>query len=225
MYSDQGYSSVFVNWTKQVYLQTRLKWLQWWGTPDINWNRVPDRRRSKRKWTINKCCLTVCRSIEKRHGVWAGVSVAGVQWLSMQHVSDIWWCSIAVTVVAQTSYFVGASYFDRKPMKWFYVYGYTRWIWKAHEYSSCIFLYPLQVGCHITSRTKQQWVTVVTSWQDKADTCVAVAVLVRNLRIDAKQRSSKWQDRAILEKKKEDDSLMQSPNSSQTLWREIEHYL
>ena len=107
MYSDQGYSSVFVNWTKQVCLQTRLKWWQWWGTPDIIWNRVPDRRRSKRKWTITKCCLTVCRSIEKRHGVWAGASVAGVQWLFMQHVSDIWWCSTAVTVVAQLWYKVG----------------------------------------------------------------------------------------------------------------------
>ena len=32
MYSDQGYSSVFVNWTKQVSLQMRLKWWQWWGT-------------------------------------------------------------------------------------------------------------------------------------------------------------------------------------------------
>ena len=103
MYSDQGYSSVFVNRTKQVCLQTRLKWWEWWGTPDIIWNRVPDRRRSKRKWTITKCCLTVCRSIEKRHGVWAGASVAGVQWLFMQHVSDIWWCSTAVTVVAQTT--------------------------------------------------------------------------------------------------------------------------
>ena len=100
MYSDQGCSSVFVNWMKQVCLQTRLKWWQWWGTLDIIWNRVPDRRGSKRKWTITKCCLTVCRSIEKRHGVWAGASVAGVQWLFMQHVSDIWWCSTAVTVVA-----------------------------------------------------------------------------------------------------------------------------
>ena len=29
----------------------------------------------------------------------------------------IWWCSTPVAVVSQTSYFVGASYFDRKPMK------------------------------------------------------------------------------------------------------------
>ena len=79
MYSDHGYSSVFVDWTIQVCLQTRLKWWQWWGTPDIIWNRVPDRRRSRRKWSITKCCLTVGRSIEKRHGVWAGASVAGVQ--------------------------------------------------------------------------------------------------------------------------------------------------
>ena len=35
----------------------------------------------------------------------------------MQHVSDISWYSTAVAVVAQTSYFVCASYFDRKPMK------------------------------------------------------------------------------------------------------------
>ena len=62
MNSDQGYSSVFVNWTKQVCLQTRLKLWQWWGTPDIIWKWVPDRRRRKRQWTITKCCLTVCRS-------------------------------------------------------------------------------------------------------------------------------------------------------------------
>ena len=37
MYCDQGYSSVFVNWTKQVCLQTRLRWWQWWRTPDIIW--------------------------------------------------------------------------------------------------------------------------------------------------------------------------------------------
>ena len=36
--------------------------------------------------------------------------------LFMQHVSDMSWCSTAVAVVAQTSYFVGAYYFDRKPM-------------------------------------------------------------------------------------------------------------
>ena len=46
--------------------------------------------------------------------------------------------------------------------------GYTRWLWKAQDYSSCIVLYPLQVGCHIMSRTKQQWVTVVNSWQNKS---------------------------------------------------------
>ena len=34
----------------------------------------------------------------------------------VQHVSDICWCSTAVAVVVQTGYFVGASYFDRKPM-------------------------------------------------------------------------------------------------------------
>ena len=45
------------------------------------------------------------------------MSVAGVQWLSMQHASDIRRCCTAVAVVAQTSYFVSASYFDRKPMK------------------------------------------------------------------------------------------------------------
>ena len=78
------------------------------------------------------------------------------------------WCSTAVTVVAQTSYFVSASYFDRKPMNWFQMYGYTRWHWKAQDYSSCIVLYPLQVGCHIMSRIKQQWVTVVNSWQNKS---------------------------------------------------------
>ena len=87
MYSDHGYSSVFVNWTKQVCLQTRLKWWQWWGTPNIIWNRVPDRRR-KRKWTITKCCLTACRSIKKRHGVW-------VEWVL--RVCNGFLCSMSVT--------------------------------------------------------------------------------------------------------------------------------
>ena len=36
----------------------------------------------------------------------------GVQWLFMQHVSDMIWCSTAVAVVAQTSYFVGCSCSD-----------------------------------------------------------------------------------------------------------------
>ena len=39
MYSGQRESSVFVTWTKQVCLQTRLRWWQWWDTPDIIWNR------------------------------------------------------------------------------------------------------------------------------------------------------------------------------------------
>ena len=30
---------------------------------------------------------------------------------------SVTWCSTAVAVVAQTGYFVSASYFDRKPMK------------------------------------------------------------------------------------------------------------
>ena len=46
----------------------------------------------------HKCCLTVSMSIEKRHGVWAGASVAGVQWLFMQHVSDnIFACAFEIT--------------------------------------------------------------------------------------------------------------------------------
>ena len=61
--------STLVEWGRQQQQQQQL----WWGTPDIIWNRVPDRRRSKRK-SITKCWLTVCRSIEKRHGVWAGAS-------------------------------------------------------------------------------------------------------------------------------------------------------
>ena len=116
IYSNQRKSSVFVNWTKEVCPKTRHKWWQLWGTPDIIWNRVRDRRRSKRKRAITKCCHTECWSIGKRHGVWAGESAAGVWWLFLQHVSDIWWCSTAVAVVAQTSYFVGAPYIDRK--KW-----------------------------------------------------------------------------------------------------------
>ena len=86
----------------------------------------------------------------------------------LQHVSDMWWWSTAVAVVAQTSYFVSASYLNRKPMKWFQMCGQVRWHWKAQDYSSCIVQYPLKVGCHIMSRTKQQWVTVVNSRQSKS---------------------------------------------------------
>ena len=93
---------------RALRLQTRFRWWQWWGTPEIIWNRVPDRR-SKTKQAITKSCLTVCRSIEKRHGVWAGASVAGVWLSSTKHISDKWWCSTVMTVVAQTSYFVGTS--------------------------------------------------------------------------------------------------------------------
>ena len=45
--------------------------------------------------------------------------------------------------------------------------GYIRWLWTAQGYSNYIFLYPLQVLCHIMCRTKQQWVTVVNSWRYK----------------------------------------------------------
>ena len=125
---------------------------------------------------MTKCFLTVCRSIEKRHGVLAGASVAGVWWLFLQQISDIWWCSTAVTVIAQTSYFVSASYFDLKPLKWFYMCGYISRFLIAHDYSSCIVLYPLQVGCHIMSRPKQQWVTEVNYWRNKSrwkwDSCL-----------------------------------------------------
>ena len=93
-------------------IERSMPWNKWWSTHNIIWNRVPDRR-SKRKWAITKCCLTVCRSIEKRHGVWAGV-----WWLYLQEICDIWWCSTAVALATQASYFVSASYFDRKPVKW-----------------------------------------------------------------------------------------------------------
>ena len=124
------------------------------------------------KRTTSKCCLTVSRSTEKWHGTWGGASVACVWWLSMQHVSEIWWSSIAIAVVAQTSYFVW-SYFVCV-----YVTGVQRSdfrcvvilvdIWKAQAYSSCLVLCPLQVGWHIMSRTKLQWVAVVNSWQGKS---------------------------------------------------------
>ena len=104
MYSDRRESSVCVNWTKQVCLQARLRWWKWWDTPHIIWIRVSDKRRSNRKRAITTCCLTVFRSIEKRHGVWAEASVASVWWLFLQHFSYIWWCSTAVAVVAQASY-------------------------------------------------------------------------------------------------------------------------
>ena len=110
----------------------------------------------------------MCRSIEMRHGAWAGARDAGVWWLYMQHVIEILWCSTAVAVVAQTSHFVCASNHDRNPSKWLYACGYTRWLGKAQDYSSCIVLFPLQVGCHIMSWTKQQWATVVNSWQNKS---------------------------------------------------------
>ena len=43
--------------------------------------------------------------------------------------------------------------------------GYIRW--KAQDYSSCIVLHQLQVGCPIMSRTKQRCVSVVNSLKNK----------------------------------------------------------
>ena len=88
------------------------------------------------------------------------------QWY--HNISDIWWFNTAMTVVAETSYFASAHYFDRMPMKWLCMCGYVRWLWDAQDYLSCIVLYPLQVRCHIMTGTKQQWVTVVNSWQNKS---------------------------------------------------------
>ena len=61
MYSDQGYSSVFVNWTKQVCLQTRLKWWQWWGTPDNIWNcsRQKNKQRKMNDHQVLPYCVQV----------------------------------------------------------------------------------------------------------------------------------------------------------------------
>ena len=39
------------------------------GTHLTSFGIVPDRRISKRKRAITKCCLTVRRSIEKKHGI------------------------------------------------------------------------------------------------------------------------------------------------------------
>ena len=58
------------------------------------------------------------------------------------------------------------------------MYGYTRWHWKAQDYSSCIFLHPLQVGCHIMSRTKQQWGTVDNSSQNKSRWILATCAFI-----------------------------------------------
>ena len=69
--------------------------------------------------------------------------------------------------------------------------GYVGRNLEARDYLSCIFLYPLQVGCYIMSKTKRQCVTVDISLQNKAITSVAVAVLVRNKRIEARLHGSK----------------------------------
>ena len=45
-----------------------------------------------------------------------------MQWLYMLHVSDTLWCSTAVAVVAQTSDFVSASYFDRNFLRYMYMF-------------------------------------------------------------------------------------------------------
>ena len=66
---------------KYAFLQTMLRWWQWWGILDIIWNRVTDWRRNKREQVNIKCCLNVCRSVEKMHGVWAGASVARAWWI------------------------------------------------------------------------------------------------------------------------------------------------
>ena len=85
---------------------------------------------------------------------------AACQW----HMMEQYCCYSGST----NNYFACASYFDRKPMMWFQMCGYIRWPLKAQDYSSCIVLYPSQVRCHIMSRIKQQWTTVVNSWQNKS---------------------------------------------------------
>ena len=76
-------------------------------------------------------------------------------------------------------------------MKLLQMCGYIRLLWKAQDYSSCIVLYLLLVGCHIMCRTNHQCATVSILNKTKADTSVAVAVLVCNLPNDAKRCSSK----------------------------------
>ena len=60
-------------------------------------------------------------------------------------------------------------------------------------------LYPLMVGRHIMCRTNGSELQLSIIDKTKADTNVAVVVLVWNLRIDVKRRKSKYHDRAILE--------------------------
>ena len=90
MYSDQGYSLVFVDWTKKNVFKRDLN-----DDSDgahltsfeIEFQTEEEAKENERSPSVDLLC--------------AGASVAGVQWLSMQHVSDIWLCSIAVAVVAK----------------------------------------------------------------------------------------------------------------------------
>ena len=106
MCSDQGSSSVFVIWTKQVCLQTRLQWWQWCGTPDIIWNRVPDRRRSKRKMSHHQV-LPYCAQVYWEEA-WCmrrnecSRCVMAFSEACQRHMMALYRCA----VVAYTSYFV-----------------------------------------------------------------------------------------------------------------------
>ena len=162
MYSDQRESSVFVSWTKQVCLQTQLDddgdgtHLTLFG---IEFQTEEEAKENGRSPSVYLLCVGLLR-----RGMMCELE-------RVLHMCGGFFCNMSVTydgavmVVQQTSYFVNASCFDRKPMEWFWMCGYTGWLWRAKDYLSCIVLYPLQVGCHIVSRTKQQWVTVVNSWQ------------------------------------------------------------
>ena len=91
-------SSVLVSWTKQVCFQTRLSWWQWWGTPDIFFNWVTDRR-----WSRKKCyqVLPYCVQVDWEEAwcmSWSKCCRSVM--LFLQNIGDIWSCSAAVTVIA-----------------------------------------------------------------------------------------------------------------------------
>ena len=69
----------------------------------------------------------------------------------------------------------------------------------SEDYSTCMVLYPLKVGCHIMSITKQQWVTVVNPWQNKSwYKCCSYSTCQESIK-DVKRHSSRQHVRAKLE--------------------------
>ena len=122
MYCDQGLSSIIANWTKQVCHLTKIKW---WGTLEIIWNRVPDRRRSKKKMNDHQV-LPYC---------------VQVYWEEAWSMSRCEWCGCAMAFYAACQRHIMVMYcrITGGPNKLFCM-CFLHWQ-EANEEILCVWLY------------------------------------------------------------------------------------